>query len=156
MFTDASANLLIYSFMRKTGGNACPACTSLLDFLHGGSPHIGSKLNFAVIAKAEAGQLKDWAESRGWNKLTLFSLAGTTYNADYKAEDGVENQWPLINVFKKTDDGIYHTWASELFYADNEDGQHPRHADRIWPLWNVFDLTPNGRPQDWFPAYSYD
>jgi predicted dithiol-disulfide oxidoreductase (DUF899 family) len=55
LFTDASANLLIYSFMYKTGGNACPACASLLNFLHGDSPHIGSKLNFAVIAKAEAG-----------------------------------------------------------------------------------------------------
>ncbi len=156
LFTDAASSLLIYSFMFKTGDNACPACTSLLDFLNGGAPHIRSKLNFAVVAKAEAGQLKDWADTRGWRNLPLLSSAGTTYNVDYQAEDGEENQWPLINVFKKTDDGIFHTWASELFYADSEDGQHPRHADQIWPLWNVFDLTLDGRPQDWFPAYSYD
>jgi len=156
LFTDASSGLLVYSFMYKTGGNACPACTSLLDFLDGGAPHIKSKLNFAVVAKADAGQLKNWADSRGWSNLPLLSSAGTTYNLDYKAEDGDENQWPLINVFKKTNDGIFHTWASELFYANSEDGQHTRHADQIWPLWNVFDLSPEGRPQDWFPAYSYD
>jgi len=156
LFTPKSDNLLIYSFMYSPGGNACPACNSLLDFLNGGTPHIKENLNFAVIAKATPDELKTWSQSRNWDNITLLSSTNTSYNADYHAEDAEGSQWPLMNVFKKTDTGIHHTWASELFFAANEDGQHPRHADQIWPLWNVYDLAPNGRPDGWFPAYQYD
>jgi predicted dithiol-disulfide oxidoreductase (DUF899 family) len=31
----------------------------------------------------------------------------------------------------------------------------PRHVDTIWPLWNVFDLLPQGRGSDWYPANNY-
>lgn len=60
-----------------------------------------------------------------------------------------------MNVFRNADGGIHHSWCSELFFAGAEKGQHSRHVDMLWPLWNVLDLTPDGRPQDWFPAPSY-
>ena len=156
LFGGNSANLLIYSFMYKSGGNACPACTSLLDSLNGAAPHIKQNLNFAVIAKASVDELSTWAGARNWSNLTILSSGRTTYNLDYKSEDDEESQLPMMNVFRKSDDGIFHTWASEMFYAPNDDGQHPRHADQIWPLWSVYDLTPDGRPSDWFPSTSYD
>lgn len=156
LFSNASDNLLIYSFMYTSGGTACPACTSLLDSLNGGAPHIKQNLNFAVIAKTSVDELSDWAESRNWTNLNILSSGQTTYNLDYKSEDGDGNQLPMINVFRKSGDAIYHTWASEMFYAPNDDGQHPRHADQIWPLWSVYDLTPDGRPSDWFPSTGYD
>ncbi len=156
LFTANSDNLLVYSFMYKSGGNACPACTSIIDSLNGGAPHIKANLNFAVVAKASPGELKTWADGRGWSNLTFLSSGRTTYNSDYKSEDGEENQVPMVNVFHKSADGIFHTWASELFYAASEEGQHPRHVDQIWPLWSVYDLAPAGRPENWFPAFSYD
>jgi predicted dithiol-disulfide oxidoreductase (DUF899 family) len=61
-----------------------------------------------------------------------------------------------MNVFRKADGAIRHTYGTELFYAAPEPGQHPRHVDLLWPLWNVFDLTPDGRGTDWFPQVSYD
>ena len=62
---------------------------------------------------------------------------------------------PAINVFRKTGEGIFHSYDAELFHVAPEPGQHPRHADLIWPLWNVFDLTPEGRGTEWFPKVSY-
>jgi len=155
LFTEKSDDLLIYSFMYKTGGQACPACTSLLDSLNGGAAHIKQNLNLAVVAKAEPATLKAWADGRNWANLTLLSSGQGTYNADYKAEAEDESQLPMVNVFRKTDGGIVHTWASELLYAAAETDQHPRHVDQIWPLWSVYDLTPAGRPADWFPALAY-
>lgn len=83
------------------------------------------------------------------------SSGNNTYNADYFAETADGAQMPAINVFRKTDHGIFHFYSAELLYAPTEAGQNPRHADLIWPLWNLFDLTPDGRGVDWFPKYSY-
>lgn len=155
LFATGKDSLILYSFMYAPGGDACPACTALLDALNGSAPHIGDHINFAVVAKAPIGQIRDWARARGWNNLRLLSSNGTSYNIDYGAERG-GNQIPAINVFRKTDDGVFHTYNAELLYAPTEDGQHPRHADTIWPLWSVFDLTPGGRGDGWFPRNSYD
>jgi predicted dithiol-disulfide oxidoreductase (DUF899 family) len=154
LFAPGKDSLFIYSFMYAPDGDACPACTSLLDALNGSAPHIRDKMNFAVVAKAPISQTGTWAQGRGWSNLRLLSSNGNSYNTDYGAErDGA--QLPAINIFQKTADGIFHTYNAELFYAPAEEGQHPRHADSIWPLWSVFDLTPEGR-DGWFPKYAYD
>jgi predicted dithiol-disulfide oxidoreductase (DUF899 family) len=154
LFAPGKDSLFIYSFMYAPDGDACPACTSLLDALNGSAPHIRDKMNFAVVAKAPISQIGTWAQGRGWSNLRLLSSNGNSYNTDYGAErDGA--QLPAINIFQKTADGIFHTYNAELFYAPAEEGQHPRHADSIWPLWSVFDLTPEGR-DGWFPKYAYD
>lgn len=155
LFANGKDSLFLYSFMYAPDGDACPACTAMLDALNGSAPHIRDRINFAVVAKAPIGQVRTWAQSRGWKNLRLLSSHGNTYNTDYGAErDGA--QLPAINVFRRTDDGIFHTYNAELLYGPSEDGQHPRHADAIWPLWSVFDLTPDGRGTDWFPSYTYD
>lgn len=155
LFAPGKDTLVVYSFMFPEGGNACPACTSLIDGLDGMSPHINDRLNFAVFAKTPLPVFRAWARSRGWRNVRLLSSNATTYNADYVSERGEDAQIPIINVFRRTGDGIFHSWASELFYAPAEDGQHPRHADMIWPVWNLFDMTPDGR-EGWFPKTSYE
>lgn len=156
LFSPGKNTLVVYSFMFAPGGNPCPACTSLIDGLDGMAPHIRDKVNFVVFAKAPIAEFRQWAQSRGWKNSRLLSTGATTYNADYLAEDADESQRPIINVFRKTGDGIFHSWGSELFFAPAPEGMHPRHADTIWPLWTIFDLTPEGRGPDWFPKYSYD
>lgn len=42
-----------------------------------------------------------------------------------------------------------------LAHAEPDPGQDQRHGDTIDPLWNLFDLTPEGRGEDWYPALSY-
>ena len=63
------------------------------------------------------------------------------------AEDEKGNQWPILNVFHKTNEGIFHFYATELLFAPAEKGQNGRHVDSIWPLWNLFDYTPEGVEQ---------
>lgn len=155
IFAPGKDSLLLYSFMYAPGGDACPSCNAILDALDGSAPHIGDRINFAVVAKAPIAQIRSWAQSRGWDKLRLLSSNGNTYNIDYGAEIG-GSQLPAINIFRKTTNGIFHNYNAELLYAPSEDGQDPRHADTIWPLWSVFDLTPDGRGTDWFPRYSYE
>ena len=156
LFSDKSPDLLIYSFMYEPGGDACPICTSFMDSLDGGVRHINQYYNFAVTAKASAAELKAWADSRHWSNLALLSSGKTAYNIDYKAEDDEGRQMMMLNAFRKTDDGIFHTWAFELFYARKDDDQISRQRDRNWPLWSMYDVTLDGRPGDWFPAYDYD
>jgi len=156
LFAPDKNSLIIYSFMfAPEAETPCPACTSILDSFNGISPHVSDRVNFAVIAKAPLNKIRAWAKDRGWNNLRLLSSGNNTYNTDYFAENDEWGQMPAINVFDKTEDGIYHFYNTELLYAPSEEGQHPRHADPFWPLWNLFDITPEGRGTDWFPKYSY-
>ena len=156
LFSDKSRNLLIYGFMYKPGGEACPVCTSLLDGLNGSAPHIKQNLNLAVIAKASVEELRSCANSRNWSNLPILSSRKTTYNLDYHAENEEERQLMMMNVFRKSSDGIFHSMGYEIKNAPRGEEHNPRQRDQIWPLWTIYDLTLDDRPSDWFPAYSYD
>ncbi len=157
LFEDGKDSLVVYSFMYAPEAKTpCPACTSLLDSLDGAAPHIGQRINLAVVAKSPVQKIRDWAVERNWRNLRLLSSGGTTYNADYFGEAPDGDQISVVNVFHRTGNAIHHSYNSELIFVPSEDGQHPRHVDLIWPLWTVFDLTPEGRGVDWFPAIAYD
>lgn len=157
LFSPGKNSLIIYSFMfAPEAEKPCPACTSILDSFNGIAPHVMDRVNFAVVAKAPIQKVTSWGSNRGWRNLRLLSSANNTYNTDYFAENEDSGQVPAINVFNKTESGIYHFYNTELLYAPAEDGQHPRHADPVWPLWNLFDLTPEGRGIDWGPKYTYE
>ena len=158
LFEKGKPSLLVYSFMFPPDAEApCPACTSMIDGLNGSAAHIRSKVNFVVVAKAPIEQFKSWADSRHWNGLRLLSSNNNTYNSDYfgESEDG-QQQLPTMNVFQKTRDGIVHTYSTELLFTEPAEHQHPRHADLFWPIWALFDLTPEGRGDNWFPRHHYD
>jgi predicted dithiol-disulfide oxidoreductase (DUF899 family) len=108
------------------------------------------------VVKTELSGVLAHAETRGWRRLRLLSSAGNTYNRDYHGEsdDGSE-QLPMLNVFHRHGDTIRHFWGSELLFESPEPGQDPRHGDTIDPLWNLFDLTPEGRGDDWYPDLTY-
>src|SRR5262249_42676171 len=108
-----------------------------------------------VVAKSPPARIAEVARSRGWRNLRLLSSASNSYNADYQGENAKGDQLPMLNVFVKRDDGIYHTYSTELLFAPADPGQDGRHADSIWPLWNVFDYTPDGRGTTWRPKISY-
>ena len=157
LFADGKQSLVVYSFMFAPGADLpCPACASILDSFNAEARHFQSRINFAVVAKATAAELRDWAGQRGWQNLRLLSSNANSYNADYHGETPDGDQIPAINVFRKTENGIHHTYNSELLYAPSEEGQDPRHADLFWPLWTVFDLTPDGRGTEWYPRHTYD
>lgn len=133
----------------------CPSCTAFLDGLDGAAGHASQRVNLAVAGKAPIERILTFAAERGWRRLRLLSTEGTTYNRDYWAETADGEQQPMLNVFHRDGDTIRHFWGSELFYAPEDPGQDQRHVGTLEPLWNLFDLTPEGRPADWYEQLSY-
>ena len=154
LFQDKKPSLAVYSLMYGPGdAAACPMCCSMLDGLNGQALHISQRVGLVVVAAAKPEQLSQLATERGWANLQLLSAAGTTYQRDYFAETNDGGQLPMMNIFRRDGADIRHFWGSESFFADVK-GQ-PRHIDQLWPLWNMFDLTPDGRGEDWYPALDY-
>ena len=153
LFAGGKDSLIIYSYMYGPNIDApCPSCTSLIDTMNANVDPITDKVNMVVVAESPIERIRKFANTRGWNKVRLLSSANNTYNTDYFAEDAQGNQMPMCNVYKKTADGIFHFFGTELLYA-KVDG-HPRHMDMVWPIWNFFDMTPEGRG-DWNPKLKY-
>jgi predicted dithiol-disulfide oxidoreductase (DUF899 family) len=174
LFEPGKNSLVIYSFMfprdpddsspgpaiGKTAAlplaeGPCPSCTALLDQLDGAAEHARQHINFVVVAKTSLARLLTFAEERGWRHLRLVSSTTNTYNRDYHAETAKGVQRPMLNVFHRDPDAIRHFWGSELLYATTDGDQEPRHVGTLEPLWNLFDLTPEGRPSDWYEQLSY-
>ncbi len=133
----------------------CPSCTALLDQLDGAAEHARQHINFAVVTKTSLQHLLTFAEERRWRHLRLLSSAGNTYNRDYHGETADRVQRPMLNVFHRDPHTIRHFWGSELLYAPTDGDQEPRHVGTLEPLWNLFDLTPEGRPNNWWEQLGY-
>jgi len=156
LFEDGKDSLIIYSYMYGPEmAQPCVSCTSILDGLDGEAPHVGQRVNFAVVAKSPIQRILEFARPRGWRNLRLLSSANNTYNRDYHGETDQGNQIPALNVFVRRDGKVYHFYNTELLYSPSEEGQDGRHVDLVWPLWNLFDLTPEGRGDKWYPKLSY-
>jgi predicted dithiol-disulfide oxidoreductase (DUF899 family) len=147
--------LAAYSFMFGPDmERACPSCTSILDALDGAAPHIAQRVSLVVIAKSPIARILAFARERGWRHLRLLSSQSNSYNRDYRGENQTGSQLPILNVFRRENGRIHHSYATELLFAPMDPGQDPRHVDAIWPLWSVLDLTPQGRG-DFEPKLTY-
>jgi predicted dithiol-disulfide oxidoreductase (DUF899 family) len=134
----------------------CASCTALLDQLDGAVPHVEQKVNFVVIAKSPIERVVAFARDRGWKHLRLLSAANNSFRRDYHGEDASGSQMPNLSVFhRESNCEIRHTWSSELLYEPTDPGQDPRQVGTLEPLWNIFDLTPEGRPEDWDEQMQY-
>jgi predicted dithiol-disulfide oxidoreductase (DUF899 family) len=134
----------------------CPSCTALLDQLDGATEHVSQQLNFAIVAKAPLPRVLAFADERGWRRLRLLSASDNTFKRDYGSETADGQQMPLLNVFHRDGDVIFHFWSSELLYAPTDPGEDPRHVGTIEPLFNLLDFTPEGRASDWEEQLSYE
>jgi predicted dithiol-disulfide oxidoreductase (DUF899 family) len=164
LFERGKDTLVVYSFMfpRYSGDTRpgpaegetarlpltetpCPSCTSILDSFDGAATHLAQRVNLAVVAKSDPERIRTFAAERGWRHLRLLSSRNNAYNRDYQGESEKGEQQPIMNVFVRDGDRFRHSWATELFFAPQDEGQASRHVDLIWPDWNVLDMTPEGR-----------
>lgn len=156
LFEEGKHSLIIYSFMfAPQNEKPCPSCNSIIEGINGMVHHAEQRVNFAVVAKAPIEKLMQWAKKKEWKNVHLLSSFHNSYNKDYFAENEKLNQLPILNVFHKTPEGIFHFWATELMFAPSDEGQNERHVDTIWPLWSLLDLTPEGRGTNWQPKHDY-
>ncbi|RSH76613.1 uncharacterized protein EHS24_005498 [Apiotrichum porosum] len=144
---DKGSSLVIYSMMFPDG-KPCPHCTNVVNGLEGVAATVGAThANFVVVAKAPHDQVAAYAAKMGWKDLTLLSSAGTTFNADYYAEEaqgargGAGGQNSLLTVFRKLDDGsVHHHWTSEMAFKDNDESSFWP----VYPLFGIINLTVEG------------
>ena len=140
-------SLIIYSFMFGPGWDKpCPSCTSVVDGFNPFAEQVGHDAAFVVVGKAPPERIHEWAVERGWNQIKLVSGFGCTFQADYGCQTEDDRQHAKLNVFRKTDDGIFHFWGSEI--RDND-------IDMVWAYWNLMDLVPAGRPNRDGPPQSF-
>jgi predicted dithiol-disulfide oxidoreductase (DUF899 family) len=153
LFTKPAEALVVYQYMfggaQKT---PCTMCTLWVDGFNGIGHHLRQRLNFAIIAQAGIGELRQWARSRDWRKLRLISAAGTDFKTDLQFSDAAGNQWPGVSAFTRLPDGsVKHFYSGS---AIMEDADHNRGIDLLTPFWNILDLTPAGRGE-WMPKLEY-
>lgn len=128
---------------------ACPMCSMWADGYNAIARHIRNKTNFALVAKAPIGKLRDWARARNWHDIRLLSSSDNTFNRDFDFESK-EGQIPGLSIFRRKGDGIYHFYSISAELAPDR----YRGIDLYSPVWNLFDLLPEGR-EDWFPEHFY-
>lgn len=147
LFGDKSS-LLLYNFMFGPGwDNPCLSCTSLMDGFDRTAFQVNQDAALYGIAKAPAEKIHEWASSRGWTQIDLLSGFGTTYQEDYQCQGENEDmQWPVMHVFQKLDNEIFHFWGTEM---------QGNHVDTVWPYWNLMDFTPEGRPDRMTPPQDF-
>ena len=149
--------LLLYSMMYGPEWDAaCPSCTSLVDAFDANYHPVSHHCAMAVVGAARPEQFREWSRRRGW-KIPVYAAGESTYLLDYFArEEPVDPALvSMMNCFRKTPDGVFHTWGSELVGHPMENG-HPRHVDAVWPFWNLLDMTPDGRGERSIPRQDYE
>lgn len=141
--------LAIYSLMYGPEAQTpCPMCCAFLDGINGQISQITDRVSFVTVAQNSPDRLADLQKARGWHQIPMFSVTQTDYQQAYLAEGSDGSQLPILNIFIRDNQEIYHFWASEMFFEPSD--WHPRHLDPLWSLWNLLDLTPQGRG-DFFP-----
>jgi len=142
--------LVLYSFMYgQDAERPCPMCSAFVDSLSGQMRHLQARVSLYLVSRSSQERLETYKQSRGWQDIEWLSAAANDYPVEFRSETPEGNQLPMLNVFVRRPEGIFHSWMSELFFAPSD--YHPRHVDMVWPLWHFLDLTPEGRG-DFLPS----
>jgi len=154
LFTAPDRPLVLYHFMYgKAQTDPCPLCSMWIDGYDAAAPHVTRNVDFAVVAAAEPDALRAWAQGRGWSHLRLLSAGASTFKFDLGSEDPDGSQIEWVSVFTLGSDGtVRHRYSKGAQVADD---RRERGIDLLTPVWHLLDLTPAGRPADWYPSLDY-
>lgn len=146
--------LVVYNYMfGPERQRPCPMCTNLLDAWDGNADDLAQQVSLVVVARSPLARMAAVKRERGWTRLRLASALGDDFTHHYGGEPdgGLDAGGPA--VFTRRDGAVRHFWSQEMMASDP--GQDPRGAPDLAPLWTVLDMTPQGRPADWYPSLSY-
>lgn len=133
----------------------CPMCTNWLGSVNGNAPDILQRASLRIVGRSPVERQVAFARERGWQNLPFIQTVGDDWarDLDLLNADGSEN--PGLWVFAKAGDDVRLFWSSAQTMATADPGQDPRDAPDIASLWSILDLTPEGRPADWYPKLAY-
>ncbi len=154
LFSAPGRPLIVYHFMYgKAQTEPCPLCTMWIDGYNAAAPHLTQNADFVVVAAADPAAIAAHAAARGWSNLRLLSAGDSTFKYDLGSEEADGTQIESVSVFTLADDGtVRHVYSKGAQMADD---RRERGIDLLTPVWHLLDLTPNGRPHDWYPALHY-
>ena len=146
--------LVVYSMMfGPQRERPCPMCTAMVGSWDAAARNALQQVAMAVTARSPLPRIRDFQMERGWSFLPVFSDPSGDYTRTYVSAD--DGDMPALNVFTRRDGAIRHFWSAEMNFDMADPGQDPRgHLDPD-PLWHILDLTPRGRPADWYPKLDY-
>lgn len=130
----------------------CPMCTMWADGYNAVARHLARRIDVALVAQADIGDIRALARRRGWRDLRLVSSAGSPFKTDLGFQDADGAQFPGLSVFVLGPEGAPRHFYSVSAYL--KEGEY-RGMDLYTPVWNLLDLTPAGRG-DWMPSLDYD
>lgn len=132
----------------------CPMCTNWIGSVDGNAADIKQRVAYKIFGRSPVERQFAFAHERGWRDTDFVQTIGDDYANDLGllTPDG---EYPALVVFRKDDDGIRLFWMSEMTGEMADPGQDPRDAPDIASLWSILDLTPDGRPADWYPKLRY-
>jgi predicted dithiol-disulfide oxidoreductase (DUF899 family) len=133
----------------------CPMCVNWLGAVNGNAADVKQRAALKILGRSPVARQKAFAQERGWTQLEFVETIGDEYARDRGALDDKGNESPVLAVFHKDGDRVRLFYAAEMPAAAADPGQDPRTAPDIAPLWSLLDLTPEGRPADWYPKLSY-
>src|SRR4051812_26208658 len=133
----------------------CPMCTNWLGAVNGNAADIKQQVALKILGRSPVERQLAFAAERGWRDLDFVQTVGDDYAGDLGLlnPDGSEN--PALCVFRRHGHQVRLFWASGMRMEMADPGQDPRDAPDIASLWSILDLTPDGRPEDWYPKLSY-
>lgn len=133
----------------------CPMCTNLLGSVHGNAADIKQRVALKILGRSSVERQYAFAQQRGWRDLNFVQTVGDDYARDLGVLQDDGSEYPALVVFRKDGDLVRLFWAGEMTQAMADPGQDPRGAPDLASLWTVLDLTPAGRPADWYPKLQY-
>ena len=110
---------------------------------------------FKVLGRSPVERQKAFAAERGWRDLDFVQTVGDDYAMDLGILTPEGDEYAAIVVYQKDGDRVRVFYAAEMPAEAADPGQDPRTAPDVAPLWSILDLTPEGRPKDWYPKLAY-
>ncbi|MBT2185792.1 DUF899 family protein [Sphingobium nicotianae] len=133
----------------------CPMCTNWLGGVNGNAADVKQRAALKVFGRSPTTRQRAFAIERGWQHLDFVQTVGDDYARDIGILDDDGSEGAAIVVFRKDGDKARLFYAAEMPWEAADPGQDPRTYPDIAPLWSLLDLTPEGRPEKWYPKLNY-
>ena len=133
----------------------CPMCTNWLGAVNGNAADIEQQVALRILGRSTVERQIAFAQERGWRDLAFVQTVGDDYARDLGVLMPDGSEYPALVVYHLDGDAVRLFWSSAMDKDMADPGQDPRDAPDIAALWSILDLTPAGRPADWYPRLRY-
>lgn len=155
LFGDHDTLVAYYWMYGPERERPCPMCTSFVGSLDIPAPDIEQRVAIAILSRSSVSRQLQFARERGWRNLTFYQTVGDDYARDYRVLQSDGSEWANLAVWVRQGVKVRLFWTAEGGPETADPGFDPHLAPDPTPLWNILDMTPGGRPSNWYPKLEY-